>query len=90
MAESKTDQNLLFGVLALQLDFITRDALITAMSTCATEKDKLVGQVLQSQGALAQDDDGLLNSLVRRLMEMHDNSARRSLAAVTTVDRDAA
>ncbi len=86
MAESKTDQNLLFGVLALQLDFITRDALITAMSTCATEKDKPVGQVLQTQGALAEDDDGLLNSLVRRLMEMHDNNARRSLAAVTTVN----
>ena len=85
MAESSTDRNLLFGILALQMDFITRDALITAMNTCATEKDKPLGQVLQSQGALAEDDDGLLDSLVRRFMEKHDNNARRSLAAVTTV-----
>ena len=55
------------------------------MNTCATEKDKPLGQVLQSQGALAEDDDGLLDSLVRRLMEKHDNNAQRSLAAVTTV-----
>ena len=41
---------------------------------------------LQSQGALAEDDDGLLNSLVCRLMEKHDNNARRCLATVTTVD----
>ena len=86
MAESSTDRNLLFGILALQMNFITRDALITAMKTCAKEKDKPLGQVLQSQGALAEDDDGLLNSLVRRFMENHDNNARRCLAAVTTVN----
>ena len=85
MADSSTDRNLLFGLLALQMDFITRDALITAMNTCAEEKDKPLGQVLQSQGALAEDDDGLLDSLVCRFMEKHDNNARRSLAAVTTV-----
>ena len=27
-----TDRNLLFGILALQMDFISRDALITAMN----------------------------------------------------------
>ncbi len=86
MEESNTDRNLLFGVLALQLDFITRNALITAMNTCARDKDKALGQVLRSQEDLAEDDDGLLNSLVGRFMELHDNNARRSLAAVTTVN----
>jgi eukaryotic-like serine/threonine-protein kinase len=85
MSQSSTDRNLLFGILALQLDFITRDALVTAMQTCASEKDKPLGQVLQCQGALAKDDEGLLDSLVCRFMEKHDNNARRSLAAVTTV-----
>ncbi len=85
VAESNTDRNLLFGMLALQMDFITRDALLTAMNTCAREKDKPVGQVLQSQRALTEDDEGLLNSLVCRFIENHDNNARRSLAAVTTV-----
>jgi eukaryotic-like serine/threonine-protein kinase len=85
MPDSSADRNLLFGLLALQMDFITRDALITAMNTWVSAKDKPLGQVLQSQGALAADDDGLLNSLVCRFMEKHDNDARRSLASVTTL-----
>jgi eukaryotic-like serine/threonine-protein kinase len=84
MAETDTERNLLFGILALQMDFITRDALITAMKTCEKEKEKSVGQVLQSQGSLAGDDDRLLNVLVGRFMEKHDNDARQCLAAVTT------
>ncbi len=59
MAQSTTDRNLLFGILAIQMDFITRDALIAAMETWVTVKDKPVGQVLQSQGALAEDDDAI-------------------------------
>jgi eukaryotic-like serine/threonine-protein kinase len=86
MADSITDRNLLFGVLALQLDFITLDALVTAMKTCVPEKDTTIGQVLRSQAALDEDDEGLLNSLARRFLERHDNNARRSLAAVTTVN----
>ena len=85
MPDSSADRNLLFGLLALQMDFITRDALITAMNTWVSAKDKPLGQVLQSQGALAADDDGLLDSLVCRFIEKHDNNARRSLAAVTTL-----
>ena len=85
MAEASSDRDLLFGILALQMDFITRDAFISAMSTCSREKDKSLGRVLRSQGALTEDDDELLDSLVRRLMEKHGNDARRSISAVTTV-----
>jgi serine/threonine-protein kinase len=67
------------------MDFITRDALVTAMRACAKEKDGTIGQALQSQGALSADDQGLLNSLVQRFLELHDNNARRCLASVTTV-----
>ena len=56
------------------------------MNTCANEKEKPLGEVLQSLGALAEKDDGLLNSLVCRFMEKHDNDAGRCLAFVTTVD----
>ena len=64
MAQSTTDRNLLYGILALQMDFITRDALIVSMETLGSAKDRTLGQVLQSQGALAEDDDRLLDSLV--------------------------
>jgi eukaryotic-like serine/threonine-protein kinase len=86
MSQSSTERDLLFGLLALQMDFISLEALATAMKTCAIDKDKPLSHVLQSQGALAKDDDGLLDSLVRRFMEINDNNAQRCLAGVTTVN----
>jgi len=83
MAQSTTDRNLLFGILALQMDFITSNALINAMNTWVSEKEKPLGQVLQSQSALVEDDDRLLDSLVRRLLEKHGNDVQWSLAAVS-------
>src|SRR5262249_2154170 len=39
------DRNLLFGILALQMDFISRDALIEAMHAWVLEKAKPLGPV---------------------------------------------
>ena len=51
MSNSQVDRNLLFGILALQMDFITRDALIAAMNAWVLEKAKPLGQILAEQGA---------------------------------------
>ena len=40
MAEAPADRNRIFGILALQMDFLCRDALIAAMHTCVLEKTK--------------------------------------------------
>src|SRR5258708_39185776 len=60
------DRNLLFGILALQMDFIRRDALIAAMHAWVLEKAKPLGQILLDQGALAIADHELLEVMVRR------------------------
>ena len=61
------DRNLLFGILALQMDFLSRDALIRAMHAWVLQKAKPLGQVLLEQGALsAQARDGL-----ERIVELH-------------------
>src|SRR5450432_1785558 len=44
MPKSTTDRNLLFGILALQMDFISRDALIVAMNAWVLEKSKPLGR----------------------------------------------
>jgi hypothetical protein len=44
------DRNLLFGILALQMDFISRYALIAAMHAWVTDKAKPLGQILVEQG----------------------------------------
>ncbi|MCI0458462.1 MAG: hypothetical protein L0Z62_15970 [Gemmataceae bacterium] len=85
MAQSNTDRNLLFGILALQMDFISRDALIAAMHAWVLEKAKPLGQILLEKGALAADEHALLEALVAKHLAKHDNGAARSLAAVSSI-----
>jgi tetratricopeptide (TPR) repeat protein/WD40 repeat protein/tRNA A-37 threonylcarbamoyl transferase component Bud32 len=82
MANPNADRNLLFGILALQMDFISRDALITAMHAWAMSKSKPLGQILLEQKALAEPRYRLLDALVQEHLKLHDNSPERSLAAV--------
>lgn len=49
MSDSRVDRNLLFGILSLQMDFISRDALISAMNAWVLEKSKPLGQILLEQ-----------------------------------------
>ncbi len=83
MGQSTADRTLLFGYLALQMDFITSPSLVSAMNAWALAKDKTLGQVLVSRGDLAEDDDALIEALARRIIEKHENNPRRSLEAVT-------
>ena len=46
MNASHADRNLLFGILALQMDFISRDALVAAMNAWGLNKSQPLSQVL--------------------------------------------
>ena len=46
------DRNLLFGILALQMNFVTRNALIAAMNAWVLDKQKSLGQILVEHGAV--------------------------------------
>ena len=60
------DRNLLFGILALQMDFISRDALIAAMNAWVLDKAKPLGDVLRDSTSLAADEHALLDALVQQ------------------------
>jgi eukaryotic-like serine/threonine-protein kinase len=79
---SSADRNLLFGVLAMQMDFVTREALIAAVSTWVLDKSKPLDQILVEQGALATDERDLLEPLIQKHLERHGGDAGRSLASV--------
>jgi len=81
------DRNLLFGVVALQMDFISRDQLIAAMHAWVLDKQKPLGQVLSEQGALSPEDHEAIESLLRRHLLRHDDDAERSLAALSSISR---
>jgi serine/threonine protein kinase len=79
------DRNLLFGILALQMDFITRDALIAAMHAWVLDKDKSLGQILAEQEHLNPQHLALLEPLVQAHIQAHQNDPQQSLAALSSV-----
>jgi tetratricopeptide (TPR) repeat protein len=85
MPAAHTDRNLLFGILALQMDFVSRDALVAAMHAWVLAKDRPLGDLLAEQGALDDDAHALLEALVRKHLALHDNDAAQSLAALSSL-----
>jgi hypothetical protein len=81
----EADRNLLFGILALQLDFVSRDQLIAAMNAWVLEKAKPLGALLVERGALGRDRHALLEALVAEHLQQHGGDAERSLAALSSL-----
>ncbi|HEV8062849.1 MAG TPA: protein kinase [Gemmataceae bacterium] len=79
------DRNLLFGILALQMDFISKNGLIRAMNAWILQKQKSLGQILEEQGALQPDARALLEPLVAKHLQIHGNDAQKSLASLGSV-----
>ena len=84
------DRNLFFGILALQMDLITRDALMTALAAWATAKHRPIGEILVEAGALAPPDRADLESMIDRRIAREGGDPARSLAALNSVGSVAA
>jgi hypothetical protein len=78
------DRNLLFGILALQMEFVDRDGLIAAMNAWVLCKDRPLGEILVRRGGLAEDERLVLESLVDKHLARHGGDPRRSLASVAS------
>jgi hypothetical protein len=78
------DRNLLFGILALQMDFISRDALIEAMYTWVKDKTQSLGQILVNQGAMSPGRCALLEPLIQEHIQQHGNDPQQSLASLSS------
>jgi serine/threonine protein kinase len=76
------DRNLLFGVLALQMDFIDRDQLVRAMNAWVLEKHRPLAEILLEQRALSPDCNALLQAMVQKHLQLHGDDPAKSLAAV--------
>src|SRR5262245_30151650 len=81
-APRSADQNLLCGILALQMDFVTKDQLIEAMHAWALRKATPLADLLLERGWLSAEDRDLLARMVTRHIDRHGQSPTRSLAAV--------
>lgn len=81
-----TDLNLLFGLLALQLDFIQKEALLAAMQAWLLEKQTPLAELLVRHGALSADRRLLLEGLVREHLKQHDDAPQQCLESLSSVD----
>jgi len=79
---ASADRNLLFGLLALHMDFISRDQLLDGMNAWLLRKRDPLARVLQDRGALAVEDRRAVDALVERHLARHGGDAQKSLAAV--------
>ncbi len=75
------DRNLLFGILAVQMHFVSRDALIAGMNAWVLDQHRALGDILVEQGALAPARHDLLEQLVNEHVAAHGGDAEQSLAA---------
>lgn len=81
----QTDRNLLVGILAVQMDFISRDQLVEAMSAWVVDKARPLEEILLERGNLADDTKVLLVALVAKHLELHEDDAVQSLASVSSI-----
>ncbi len=78
-------QSLLFGLLALQNNFIDRETLLAAFNAWVADKSQSIGQILLDRGALTPARHAVLQTLVHEHLQQHGFDPERSLADVAVV-----
>ena len=79
MTQEDTGLNLLFGVIALQLDLIDAHRFAEACSAWAATKDGSLGGVLQDRGWISAADRSEIERVLRRKLDRFGGDARRGL-----------
>ena len=79
------DRNLLFGILAIQNDFITSDALVDSMNTWVLNKSRPIEEILVERGALDPAARDALEPMLAYQIGCHEGDASRSLGALSSL-----
>jgi hypothetical protein len=82
MPAPDADRNLIFGLLALQMDFLSREQLLDAMHAWMLDKHCPLGEVLYRRGVLAEDDRSDIDRLVVKHIRRHGGNPQASRAAL--------
>jgi serine/threonine-protein kinase len=76
------DRNLIFGLLALQMDFVTREQLLDAMHAWMLHKSTPLGQILCERGMLNERRAKLLEAMVEEHVAQHGGDPQASIGAL--------
>ena len=86
MPTQTTDRNLLFGVLALQADFLDAAQFAEACSAWAGSKGTSLADLLVQRGFLTAADRADVARLLDRKLKKHHGDVRACLGQITTDD----
>lgn len=78
------DRNLLFGVLALQSSFVSREALVAALQQWVANKSRDLGELLCERGEMTKKQFQLLSELVAEFIHQV-GSAEKCLQQVSSI-----
>ncbi len=81
MPRSLSDESLLLGVLALQMGLVSREELTASVEAWMLEEFSSLGDVLRRRDAIDAGSMALLERLVQKHLQTHDNDPMKSLAA---------
>ena len=71
-----SDENLLFGVLALQTGVITESQLLDAVKQWTFQKNKRLSEILEEASALSSSQINILQPMVAAQAKLHDDDPR--------------
>jgi PAS domain S-box-containing protein len=78
----ETDQNLLFGLIAMQSDLIEMRHFVDACTLWGSRKDTPLAEILVEQGWLLPEDRQHVDYLLQRRLQRSGGDARKSLAGM--------
>src|SRR5436305_2426783 len=79
----RSDRNLLFGVLAVRLNFISSHDLLDGMNSWVLHKEKALGQILVELGKLTAGQYSALDNLVVQHVESQSHDLKKCLQALS-------
>jgi eukaryotic-like serine/threonine-protein kinase len=85
------DRNLFFAILALQMDFISRDDLVAAIQAWTRDRRQPLCEILVASGGLNAAEKSLLEAVVEGHLAGHPDDLRKSvgmLDVLALVERD--
>lgn len=81
-SNSVSDHNILFGMLALQMDLVSRDELISGLQNWMLDKSRRLDELLVEAGIIDKQSQQVLLPLVDLHIRQHEGDAKQSIAAV--------
>ena len=78
------DRNLLYGIIALQMNFVSRDVLVKAMHDWVLTKTTPIEEFFYNDNAIGADTKLLLTALVDKHLDHHAGDAKASLGTLSS------